>query len=170
MSLRRGSDKKRIWRPAVIVICFVFAIVLAVCLIVPRFVREEEYSDIYSINHAKWIPEESLDFFPADSLGGKSANYEPAVYFRYDESCPKTLKLMILTVRPDGTQKRDSVNVALLDAYGKAEGKKGQVLSEQKIVIGWHGDPTLCRMIEIFPADTVTGIHEVGMTVVPKNL
>lgn len=130
---------------------------------VPAFIGDIPPMKLTAVDPQGWKPQALLELPPPDSLRKDVRTGGASLYLRFDASAPATVAMVMNNVIKDGSEERDTVMVSLGDEYGRPAGKHGYVLSEITVALQTREKTDECRLVEVYPADTVCGIHAVGI-------
>lgn len=160
------QEKQNKWRwlvklGAVAGAAIAFAAVLFVVL--PVFMDRRDKTEFVSVDPESWTPAGLIELCPPDSLEKVLGSEDASLFVRYDASAPEQMPLVVNRVEKDGSETRDTVVIALMDRYRRPLGRDGYMMSEIVVPVRMFGGYDGCRSMEIFPADTICGIHHIGL-------
>lgn len=135
----------------------------ALFLGVPALLGNVTPIELTGVDPLGWKPQSLLELCPADSLPSVLRRGGASLYLRYDASAPATFAMVMNSVIKDGSERRDTVQVSLADAYGRPAGNHGHVMSETTVPLTINVKAGECRLVELYPAAMVRGIHAVGV-------
>lgn len=130
---------------------------------VPAFMNNEGRMDLQSVDSHRWDPRWVSELCPSDSVANVVRHGGAIVFIRYDSSAPESMDMVVNSVIKDGSERRDTMTVRLADAYGRRAGRHGYVMSETEVRVAPNAGTEECRLLEVYPADTVRGVHAVGI-------
>lgn len=162
--MRQAKSMKE-WLAA-ISLAVVIAVIAAAALFLagPMLLQSKHvYARHVEVSASGWSPLQGMDFRDVDSIGSSSAN--PMLCIRYDSEAPRRLGLSFTSVLPDGSEKRDTLEIDLQDMYGESSGRNGYGISEILYAFPWMVNVADCRLLEVAPIADVKGILSVGLLI-----
>lgn len=130
---------------------------------VPAFLGGVRQMDMRPVDPSGWMPRHVMELCPADSLPEALRKGGARIFMRYDASAPDAVEIVVNSVIKDGSERKDTVTVSLADEYGRPSGRHGHVMSETVAALDAGGDAEDRRLVEVYPADTVRGVHAVAI-------
>lgn len=145
------------------VACTLTVSVIVLFLGVPPLMSDRHTAEFQAIDPEGWTPGSVMELCPPDSIQEAINAGRTFICVRHDASAPDVMNLVLNSVLKDGSERLDTVRVPLRDSYGHPTGRSGYVMSETNAALDINGNADDCRLIEMYPADTLTGIHAVGI-------
>lgn len=164
MARRDEKDTQRHFITAAAVVAVILIAASLMFLVLPGFIQRPKYSIFQSVEPSMWYQEQRISFSPADSIRSWQTMDEALLCVRYADGSPESFRLVVDAVLPNGSERSDTLQVLLLNSYGRREQSNGRMLSEISIPIP-SAPLADSRLIEIFPVDSVVGICNIGLVI-----
>lgn len=165
-------EKKRDFRwllTAVAAASTMMAFAIVLFLGVPALMRGDHGTEYEAVDPEGWSPRCVTELCRAASTSDVAEPGAADMQVRYDASAPDEIKLVVNSVISDGSELRDTVRVPLRDSYGRPLGTHGYFMSEIETRLDITSKTGGRRLVELYPADTIRGIHAMRILLKKKE-